>query len=666
MVTQQDRVLRISTPLPDDFLLLEAVAGREAVSRLFDFRLHLLHEEIAGEDKTPTFVDPRKLLGQPVQITITLPDNTHRDICGIVNRFAQLHRTLRFTHYEAEIVPRVWLLTQRRQSRIFQQQSVFDILKTVFAGFHVSFELTANYFRRDYCVQYGESDFDFAARLMEEDGIFYYFEHHPNGEKMIITDSPAAHRLCPLKPTVEFALEVAREEQVGVVTEWRPNYRLQSGKYTVRDHHFELPGHRLQADRQTVFAVADNHNLEVYDYPGEYAKRFTNINPGGGESGELEQVFADNRRVAQVRMQQIDAGYQMIEGASDCATLTAGHRFALTNHPLKENNQDYVLTAVIHRGRQSPSYETGATVARSYRNEFECIVYGERGVTFRPQRTTAKPIIHGAQTAVVVGEAGEEIMTDKYGRVKVQFHWDREGRYDAASSCWIRVAQSWAGKNWGSVAIPRIGQEVVVEFLEGDPDRPLIVGSVYNPDQMPPYELPSNSHTMGFKSRTTKGGGGHNEIVIVDGKAGELVRIHAQKDMDTTVLNDDRQHVLVDRIIHVEGKHDETVKGEMTTTVTQGNQSNTVTAGNQSNTVTAGGQTNVVNKDIIVVSQSGLITVQAETQILLEVGASSLFMKADGTIEIVGKDIRFFASGEIVAQATGENKITGSNVLINS
>ncbi|MBC7796093.1 MAG: type VI secretion system tip protein VgrG [Pyrinomonadaceae bacterium] len=656
MITQKDRVLSVSTPFPDDFLLLESVEGRESISELFSFHIHLLHEENVGEDKTPTFVDPLKLLGQSVSIKIDPPYEPQRYVSGIVNHFSQLNRTNRFTHYKAQIVPRVWTLTQRRQSRIFQQQSVPDILKTVFKGFNVSFELSANYFQRDYCVQYRESDWDFASRLMEDDGIFYFFEHLADGDKLIITDSSIAHRPCPSKNTIEFALEVAEENHVGAIRTWQIDYKLQSGKYTMRDHNFELPTHNLQAERLTSFNVGDNKSLEIYDYPGEYAKRFTDINPGGGKSGELDHVFDDNKRVAQVRMGELDAGYKTIEGASDCCTLTAGHRFTLTEHPLKENNGEYVLTNVSHKARQSPGYETGETVDRAYKNEFECINYGASGVTFRPARVTAKPIVQGAQTAVVVGQSGEEIFTDKYGRVKVQFHWDREGAFDAASSCWIRVAQSWAGKNWGSVAIPRIGQEVVVEFLEGDPDRPIIVGNVYNPDQMPPYELPSNSHTMGFKSNSTKGGGGHNEIVIIDGKAGEMVRIHAQKDMRTKVLNNDRQHVVVDRRVRVDGKHDETIKGNMSTTVTEGSQTNAVVAGTQAN---------VVNKDVLFKSESGQILIEASTQITLKVGKSTIFMNEDGLIEIVGKSIRLIASEQIISNAAAENVVNGSKVLIN-
>ena len=255
-------------------------------------------------------------------------------------------------------------------------------------------------------------------------------------------------------------------------------------------------------------------------------------------------------------MQALDAKYNIAHGSLNCCPLTVGHKFDIYNHAIKEIDGQYMLTQVTHYAVQSPSMSTGEAIEQPYKNSFNCIPLKTGSTPFRPLRKTAKSKVSGSQTAVVVvGPPGEEIFTDKYGRIKVQFHWDRDGTYDVGSSCWMRVAQPWAGGNWGTVCIPRIGQEVVVEFLEGDPDRPLVVGALYNPAQMPPYTLPAGADTMGFKSNTTKGGSGYNEIVAIDGKAGELIRIHAQKDMDTTVLNDDRQYVVVNRDIQVDGKH---------------------------------------------------------------------------------------------------------------
>lgn len=655
---QKGRQLLINTPLGEDFLLLKEFSASETISELFSFQLKLVHEENTA-DLIPTVIDPKKILGQPFGIKINMPDKTSRYFNGVVSHWRQGNRDTRFTYYQAIVVPKVWLLTQKRQSRIFQRLSVPQILRKIFAGFNVKYEFVGTFNRREFCVQYQETDFDFAARLMEEEGIYYYFEHTNTDHKMILANTPLSHADCPTQSKFPFEADLTRKDgSISSIVTWEMAYQLQSGKVTIWDHNFELPNKKLEADQPSLYPVANNSELEIFKFPGEYGKRYTGIDRGGGDqTSELQHIFEDNQHQAEIQMQAIDAKYKVADGSSNCCPLTVGHKFSIFNHPAKGTDGQYMLTQVTHYAVQSPSMSTDETIADPYQNSFSCIPLKSGSTQFRPVRKTPKSKISGSQTATVVGPAGEEIFTDKYGRIKVQFHWDREGKYDVGSSCWMRVAQTWAGHNWGSIAIPRIGQEVVVEFLEGDPDRPLVTGSVYNPGQMPPYDLPGNSHTMGFKSNTTKGGGGYNEIVIVDGKSGELIRIHAQKDMDTTVLNDDRQYVIVNRDIKVDGKHTETVKGDMSTTVTEGNQTNAVKIGSQ---------TNIVKQSIGIQSESSEIVVEAETQITLKVGASSIFMKADGTIEIVGKDIRLIASGEIVSQATGENIIKGSNVLINS
>ncbi len=657
-LTQKGRQLLIDTPLGEDFLLLREFTASETISELFSFQLKLVHEENT-EGLIPTVVDPKKLLGQPVGIKINMPDKTSRFFNGVVSHWRQLNRDTRYTYYQAIVVPKVWILTQKRQSRIFQRLTVPQILRKVFAGFNVKYEFVGTFNRREFCVQYQETDFDFASRLMEEEGIYYYFEHTSTDHKMILANTPLSHRSCPTQNKFPFEADLTRRDgSISSIVTWEMTYQLQTGKITVWDYNFELPYKKLEADQPSLYPVANNSELEIYQYPGEYAKRYTGIDRSGGDqSGELQNVFDDNQQQAELQMQAIDARYKVAVGTSNCCPLTVGHKFDIFNHPARGTDGQYMLTHVTHYAVQSPSMTSGEPVETPYQNSFNCIPLKTGSTPFRPIRKTPKSKVSGSQTAVVVGPAGEEIFTDKYGRIKVQFHWDRDGKYDVGSSCWMRVSQPWAGRNWGSIAIPRIGQEVVVEFLEGDPDRPIVTGSVYNPSQMPPYELPANSHTMGFKSNTTKGGGGYNEIVIVDGKSGELIRIHAQKDMDTTVLNDDRQYVVVNRDIRVDGKHTETVKGDMSTTVTEGNQTNAVKTGSQ---------TNIVKESIAVKSEASEIVVEAETQIILKVGASSIFMKADGTIEIVGKDIRLIGSGEIVSQATDENVIKGSNVLINS
>jgi type VI secretion system secreted protein VgrG len=649
---QKGRQLLINTPLGEDFLLLKEFSASETISELFSFQLKLVHEENTP-GLIPTVVDPQKLLGQPVGIKINMPDKTSRCFSGVVSHWRQGNRDIRFTYYQAIVVPKVWLLTQRKQSRIFQRLTVPQILKKVFTGFNVKYELVGKFNRREYCVQYQETDFDFASRLMEEEGIYYFFEHTNNDHKMILADTPQSHRACPTESKFPFEADLTRRDgPVSSIGTWETAYQLQTGKVTVWDHNFELPHRKLEADQPSLYPVAGNTDFEIFQYPGDYAKRYTGVDRSNGDqSSELQHIFEDNRQQAEIQMQAIDARYKVAAGNSNCIPLTVGYKFDIFNHPAKGTDGQYILTQVTHYAVQTPSLSTGDVVEQPYQNSFNCIPLKSDSTPFRPLRKTAKAKVSGSQTAVVVGPAGEEIFTDKYGRIKVQFHWDREGKNDVGSSCWIRVAQPWAGGNWGTICIPRIGQEVVIEFLEGDPDRPLVVGAVYNPREMPPYTLPAAADTMGFKSNSTKGGGGYNEMVAIDAKGNELIRIHAQYDMDTTVLHDDRQTVINDRTIRVDGKHTETVKKDMSTTVTEGHQTNVVNLGNQSNTVETGKQDNTVKQSINIESTASEIKITAATKITLQVGSSLLTMDAAGNINLQGSNIQINGSATIRAES---------------
>lgn len=662
-LTQKNRQLLVTTPLGEDYLLLKEFSASETISELFSFQLKLVHEETAA-NLTPTVVDPKSLLGQPISIQVKIPDGTSRYFNGVVSHWRQGNRDTRFTYYQAIVVPKIWMLTQKYQSRIFQRQTVPQILKKVFAGYSVKQELVGTFNKREYCVQYNETDFDFASRLMEEEGIYYFFEHSASDHKMILANTPQSHRDVPTKNRFPFEADLTRTDGVvsSIVT-WETAYQLQTGKISVWDHNFELPHRKLEAEQPSLYPVGGNSAL-IYQYTGDYAKRYTGVDPGAGDqSGELQHIFEDNTKQAEIQMQALDAKYNVAQGSSNCCPLTAGHKFEVYNHAIKEIDGQYMLTQVTHYAVQTPDLSTEERdVEGAYQNQFSCISLKSGSTPFRPVRKTPKAKIAGSQTAVVVGPAGEEIFTDKYGRIKVQFHWDRDGKYDQGSSCWMRVSQPWAGGNWGTICIPRIGQEVIVEFLEGDPDRPIVTGAVYNPAQMPPYTLPAGADTMGFKSNSTKGGGGYNEMVAIDAKGKELIRIHAQYDMDTTVLNDDRQHVLVNRTKQVDGWQQEKVKGDKTSIVTDGNR---VTK------VEKGFQHNVVKEDILIQSTANNVVISSPTQITLVVGKNgsadaSITMNSDGLIEIVGKNIVLIAKEQIVSQATGDNSVKGANVLLNS
>lgn len=547
---QAARPLTVTTPLGPDKLLLVGLAGTEALSRLFRFRLEL----IATNE---TEVDFARLLGKPLTAHVTAPGGAKRHFSGICCRFAQGNRDATFTAYQADIVPEAWFLTRKAQSRIFQHKAVPEILQEVFKGLKVTPKLKGKYEPRDYCVQYRETDFNFASRLMEEEGIYYLFTHDDGGHTMVLGDTPDTHPEVPFDPQAVFeplADGTVDEERI---TEWARAQELRPMKVTLWDHCFEKPHEHLEAEQQIADSVqvgtrthklklGSPEKLELYDWPGEYAQRFDGVDPGGGDrASDLQKIYQDNKRTAEIRMQEEAAGALEIVGAGKLRQLTAGHRFTMTRH--HDADGPYVLTAVHHNARLSSDYRSGAADEAVYGNAFTCI---PAAVPYRPARQTPKPVVQGTQTAVVVGPKGEELFTDKYGRVKVQFHWDREGKNDEKSSCWIRVAQPIAGKRWGASFWPRIGQEVIVDYLEGDPDQPIVVGSVYNADQMPPYlgEGPDDKHkddnkVTGFKSNTTAGGAGFNELRFDDTKDKQQIFVHAEKNYDVRVKNDAKHRI---------------------------------------------------------------------------------------------------------------------------
>jgi type VI secretion system secreted protein VgrG len=544
---QADRDLTVSTPLGDDVLLLRGFTGRESISRPFHFKLDLA----AIND---TVVPFENLLGQRVTAHLGLADDEKRHFSGTCNRVSEGHRDATFTYYQIEIVPQFWLLKLKSQSRIFQQMSVPDILEQVLQGLDVVYQIRGTFEPRDYCVQYDESDFNFASRLMEEEGIYYFFTHSSDGHQMVVANTPQSHPELGDPAPVVFETSEVGDRQAGRITRWRKRQSLRSGQFTLRDHCFELPDDPLAVSKtipasvpagqvEHRLRVGPTERLEVYDYPGAFAQRFDGIDPSGGDRSEdLGYISDDGSRTVEIRMQESTVPSLVISGAGHCRYLASGSKFMLTGHP--NGDGSYVLLSVRHEAKLGGDYRSSMGLEVSYRNSFQCM---PSGLTFRPPRVARKPVVQGTQTAVVVGPAGEEIFTDKYGRVKVQFFWDRDGKKNENSSCWIRVGSAWASKQWGAIHIPRVGQEVIVTFEEGDPDQPIIIGCVYNSARMPPYLLPKRKMVSGTKSNSYPGGGGYNEFVMDDSKSKELIRLHAQRDMDATVENDSRELVVHNR-----------------------------------------------------------------------------------------------------------------------
>jgi type VI secretion system secreted protein VgrG len=535
--TQENRLVGIKTPLGDDALLLQRFKGTEGISRLFRFEAELL-----SENPSIAFND---IVGKNVSLRLRLADEEQRFISGVVSRFAQGGADRRFHHYHMEIVPWPWFLTRASDCRIFQNVNVPDILKKVFEHRRLSdykLTLTGDYPALEYCVQYRETDFDFISRLMEQTGIFYYFEHEEDKHTMVLADSPSTHQPCPHQSTVRYNLVTGGRDEDDVITHWQTLQELRTGEYALTDYNFETPSTDLGVSEPTVVG-GGNSKFDMYDYPGLYPNKSQ-----GKDCGKL-------------RMQEQEVQHRMAKGSSVCRPFASGYKFDLEDHYRGDINSSYVLTEVEHEASVGESYTSGDDPeGESYSNNFLCI---PATVPFRPQRLTRKPFVQGPQPAIVTGPSGEEIYVDKYGRVKVQFYWDRVGQKNENSSCWVRTSQPWAGKDWGGMWIPRIGQEVLVDFLEGDPDRPIITGRVYNADQTPPYTLPDHQTVSTFKSNSSKGGGGYNELRFEDKSDSEQVYLQAQKDLDVRVKHDSREFVGNDRSLIVKNDQKENVSGNL-------------------------------------------------------------------------------------------------------
>ncbi|QYU66207.1 type VI secretion system tip protein VgrG [Leptolyngbya sp. 15MV] len=563
--------------------------------------------------------------------------------------------TREFRSYRMQVVPWLWLLSHSADCRIFQDKNVPDILEEVFQdhGFRdYEFRVTrGDYPPLVFCVQYRETALAFVSRLMEREGLFYFFEHEEKRHVMVIADRNIAFN--PL-PEESIIVSDAGGQATGCVTRWEHAWALRTGRHALRHYDFENPSVDLLTDEATVVDVEKAKSLERFDYPGHYT--------------ELDR----GRQLARVQMQAEEAGYHLVHGVSDYAQFRAGGRFLVGRHTIPgEADQAYVLRSVRHEAHQAGYFNDDGITA--YANSFEAF---PKDTPFRPAFRTARPIVQGPQTAVVVGPPGEEILTDKYGRVKVQFHWDRQGTRDENSSCWVRVSQSWAGSGYGFIQIPRIGQEVIVDFLEGDPDQPIITGRVYNAMQMPPHALPGGMVKSGLKSNSTKGGGGSNEFTFDDTKGKEKVYLHAQYDMTSEIEHDDSQHVINNRTIKVDGTHTETIKKDTTITITEGNVVYKVDTGTSATTVKGkvtetyqDSQDTTVTNGIKITSTSAFIHVKASTEIVLEVGASKIALYSDGRIEVKGKSIAINGSDavnisgmSIKEEAGNDHSISGAIV----
>ncbi len=632
-------------------LLLESYTGHEAISELFSFQLEILCET-AGYNFA-------SMLGRGVSFGVTgRGGGERRHIHGIVTAFSQLPRRGRLYRYRATVSPEVWKLTRKRQSRIFQHKTVIEILHTVLTGYGVEYQTQGSYQPREYCVQYRESDFDFISRLMEEEGICYYFKHEESSHKLVLADTPSTHTEIPGDSRIEYdeSEEGTRFEQR--IFDWQKTQHWDSGRCTLWDYCFQLPHNNLDASRDVlpnaqVGAVQHSLNLggngvamEVYDYPGGYAKHFES-----GPKGGVSNIFEENQPAAKLVMERVETAQFLIRGQSDVHTLTPGYRFTLDRH----FNGDglYLVTSVTHSASEGSFYSEGEVAPSSdFTNIFTCI---PASMPYRPQCTTAKPQVRGCQTAYVVGPSGEEIYTDIYGRIKVQFHWDREGTNNEDSSCWVRVASFWAGKQWGAIHLPRIGQEVVVDFLEGDPDQPIVVGSVYNAENMPPYSLPDNKTQSTLKSRSSMGGGADNfnEIRFEDKKGSEEVYFQAEKDLKSLIKNDESREVKHDRKVKIGNDDSKEVTHDLKLTV--GNDRTTKIGNNDTTTIGKDKSETIGGKNSLTIAQDSTETIG---------GKENVTIAQNQTVTIGGSESHTTAASRTTTIAASDSTTVGASVTI--
>lgn len=644
-ITQEHRFIAITDfSLGKDTFIITSISGTEHISGLFEFQLELYssNHQIA----------PDKIVGKAA--TVTIQNDHKRCFNGFIASFTfgevGPHD---YRRYRMTLVPWLWFLTKTQNCRIFQEKNTKQIVTEVFnaLGF-TDFEFKAAGGKvREYCVQYHETDFNFISRLLEEDGIAYYFRHTASKHTLVLVDQLNAYEEVP-----ESNLEYSKGNMPNTqVNRWEHLYKFKKGQWTLNDYNFKEPKKDLTSGTKSNSTFANNSKFEHYEYAAIYD-------------------YPSGKDLVKIRLEAEETLRDVVEGASDCSSFYAGGKFKIAKHDTAYEKNTYILVGVRHFAADASSF-AGQEGEPEYSNEFICI---PANVHFRPQPIHEKPLMKGPQSAIVVGPSGEEIYIDEHCRIKVQFYWDRKGKNDENSTCFIRVVQSWAGNQWGSSFIPRIGHEVIVNFLDGDPDRPLVTGSVYNGWNKPVY---TSKTLSGIKSRSTKGGNAqnYNELRFEDKKGNEQIYVHAEKDYDTHVENNQGLTVEANRTKSVGKNETYDIKEDRNKTI-GGNQTESVgknmsfkvgknisidIAENHSENIgknmtirvdkdlqesVSGKYTENVTKEYSLNAKT--ITLQADDQITLKTGSASIVMKKNGDITISGKTINVKGSGDVVIKGS--------------
>ncbi|MDE2396865.1 MAG: type VI secretion system tip protein VgrG [Burkholderiales bacterium] len=634
-------------------LLFRSMSAHEEVSRLFEFQVIGLSESEA--------LDPNAILGTPAKVSLEVADDTQRWFHGIVAAFGIDGVDGRLFRYRLTLRPWLWLLTRSAGLRIYQQQSALDIVKTVFGDYSGAFvdETSGSYSARDYCVQYRETDFNFVSRLLEEEGIFYYFRHSADKHELVLADKSTTHAQVPGFETIRHVDDVELLSEIQAITGWNMRQEIQAGKYTLSDYNFETPSASLLSATAAASRSHAEATLEVYDYPG------------------LHGVKADGDARAAIRLEEHSGRFGRYRGQGNTPGLVTGCRFTLAEHPRDDQNAEYIVLQTRIDMRIAGYESSAGGDDTGFRCSFVAQAFSE---PLRPPRITRKPAVAGPQTALVVGSGGDgAIDTDLYGRVKVQFYWDRLGAKDEKSSCWLRVASPWAGNGWGVIQLPRIGQEVVVDFLEGDPDHPLITGRVYNAEQLPPYPLPDNASVSTTKSRSIQGGAADfNELRFEDKAGSEYVWLQAQKDLFERVENDHKSQIDGNQHLTLTGDRKEKVKGTEHVDVTgearykYGAKFNLATADDM--LLESGGVYSLKTSQDFTVDSGATLSFQSSTDLHMKIGANigqvaqqNVHLKGGMNVVIeAGMELTIVCGGSSIVLGPSGVSITGAMVNINS
>ncbi|MDE2448832.1 MAG: type VI secretion system tip protein VgrG [Gammaproteobacteria bacterium] len=683
---QGNRSVKVKDPFGTDVLVFARLSYVEQLSQPFHCEVALLSDK--GD------LDPDEILGKPLSVSLATTDTTPvRYFHGVVTEFEQVGYSDRFHEYRAVLRPWFWLLTRTADCRVFQGKTVTDIFQEVChqAGF-ADLDLRAHSSQvLEYCVQYRETDFNFLSRLLEREGIFYFFEHSDNKHVMVLANdvgeckSVKGYESVPFYPAPAQGAPPPRERDH--LQTWSFQKSLLPTTFASRDYNFENPT-PIPAGTSSISRSYGHY--EVYDFPAESEVL---------ASGDVEKI-------AKLRVEELQVAQLVARGSGDAAGLATGHVFKLTGHPRSSLDIQYLITSTSI-DLSAAAYHAGADGGEM---QFSIAVEAvDSRAPYRPARITPKPMIHGTQTAVVVGPKGDEIHTDEHGRIRVQFHWDRKGKLDEKSSCFVRVGQIWAGKSWGAIHIPRIGQEVIVSFMEGDPDRPIVIGSVYNGANPTPYPLPDNKTKSGILSRSSTHGTAGNELSFEDKNGSELVYLHAQKDRKIQVENDESHSVAHDRAKSVKNNETTTIGKDRTESVggkesisidkdrtesVQGSETidigkdhsqtigggRTLSVAKDDSISVSGGRTDEVTKDEEInigqkrsqtigtndtLSVGKKLAIDAGEEVVIVTGSASITMKQDGTITVKGNNITLSGDGDITIKAGGNVVIKGSKVSQN-